>query len=463
MAVSIPIISEFDGKGVDKAIRQFKQLETTGEKANFVLKKAALGAGVALAGLTAGVASATKAAMEDAEAQSKLAQQLQNVTGATKAQIASAEQFVASLSRATGVADDNLRPALAALVRGTKDITQAQSALTLATDISIATNRDLVDVSNALAMAYQGNMRGLRSLSPEMAALIKEGASLNEVMNVLGGTFGGAAAANAETAAGKMKIFANSLNEAKESLGAAFLPVLEAALPKLQKFADWAQKNTDLLKVMTLAIGATAAATVVLNAAMNANPVVALAVGFVAVQAAIMKYGTALRGAIGTTELWNWNLNKLVGVLNKLIDLANRFSIVRKLFGIEVPNIDLEFGKAPSAVNFGPSSFLAGNVATPIGFPSMGAIPSAAAGLSGGSAGGRTVGAPASTPAIPFVPSGIDPFQDNPYVRRRGGIPEGGINITINSSIADASLPETIVQALQDYNQTVGPVSVVVG
>ena len=32
MAVTIPIISEFDGKGVEKAVKQFKQLETTGQK-----------------------------------------------------------------------------------------------------------------------------------------------------------------------------------------------------------------------------------------------------------------------------------------------------------------------------------------------------------------------------------------------------------------------------------------------
>ena len=28
MALSIPIVSEFDGKGIDKAIKEFKQLET---------------------------------------------------------------------------------------------------------------------------------------------------------------------------------------------------------------------------------------------------------------------------------------------------------------------------------------------------------------------------------------------------------------------------------------------------
>ena len=39
MALSIPIVSEFDGKGIDKAIKEFKQLETAGEKAQLQSKK----------------------------------------------------------------------------------------------------------------------------------------------------------------------------------------------------------------------------------------------------------------------------------------------------------------------------------------------------------------------------------------------------------------------------------------
>jgi hypothetical protein len=212
---------------------------------------------------------------------------------------------------------------------------------------------------------------------------------------------------------------------------------------------------------MTIAIGATAAATVVLNTAMKANPAVALAVGFIAVQTAIIKVGTAFRGAIGTTELWNWNLNKLVGVLNNLIDLANRFSIVRKLFGIEVPNIDLEFGKAPTPPNFGPSSFLGGNVATstPV-FPSLGLVPPAAIGpTSGGTSGGRAGGAPAVA-AIPYVPSGIDPFMDNPFVRRREG---GNLVVNVNGGLAtSADIGAAVVDAIKQYTNVSGPADIAV-
>ena len=53
MALAIPIITEFDGKGISKAITEFKNLETNGERAHFAITKAALPAAAALAGVTA--------------------------------------------------------------------------------------------------------------------------------------------------------------------------------------------------------------------------------------------------------------------------------------------------------------------------------------------------------------------------------------------------------------------------
>ena len=36
MAISIPVISDFDSKGIDRAIREFQKLETAGQKAQAV-------------------------------------------------------------------------------------------------------------------------------------------------------------------------------------------------------------------------------------------------------------------------------------------------------------------------------------------------------------------------------------------------------------------------------------------
>ena len=40
--LSIPIIAEYDGKALDRAIKDFKQLKTVGEKAQFAIRKAAV-------------------------------------------------------------------------------------------------------------------------------------------------------------------------------------------------------------------------------------------------------------------------------------------------------------------------------------------------------------------------------------------------------------------------------------
>jgi len=324
MAINIPIISEFDGTGVKKAVKQFQQLETVGEKAQFAIKKAAIPAAAALGGLAVALGDATKAAMEDQQEQAALALTLQNVTGAGAAQTAQVEKQISAMSRASGVADTEYRKALEALVRGTKDVGIAMNDMNLVMDISTATGMDSASVADALAKAYQGNFKALRSLSPEMSTMIKEGASLNEVMDVLGGTFGGATAKSAETAAGKMKIFKNSIGETKESIGAALLPVLEAVLPVLNKFAAWAQDNPKAFLAIAAAIGAVAAAIVVTNIAMALNPFSLIAAGVaLLVVALVAAYNKFEWFRDGINLIVNTVIGFFAGMVNAAIGAVN--------------------------------------------------------------------------------------------------------------------------------------------
>ena len=269
MGVILPIISEFDAKGTQKAIKEFQKLEGASAKAQFAIKKAALPAAAAVAGLGLALVGATKAAMEDQAEQVQLALALQNVTGATDAQVKASEDMISKMSLASGVADSELRPALASLVRGTKDIEEANRALALAQDISAGSGKDLATVSDALAKAYGGNMKGLAALSPEIKAMIKDGASLEDVMNVLGGSFGGASEAAANTAEGGMKRLGIALAETKESIGAALIPIVEALMPHLIAFGAWAQENTKVFLIVAGAIGGIALTILALNAAMK--------------------------------------------------------------------------------------------------------------------------------------------------------------------------------------------------
>jgi hypothetical protein len=284
MAINLPIISEWNPKGIDKAIADFKKLETNGEKAAFAIKKAAVPAGLAIAALGAVAFDAVKAFAEDEAAAEKLGLTLQNVTYATDAQIASVEQFITKTSMAAAVADDELRPALDKLVRGTGDVAQAQDLLTLALDVSAGTGKDLGAVSDALSKAYNGNFTALKKLDPALASLIEEGADADEVFGRLGATFKNQASTAANTTSGQMKNLSIQMGEFKESIGAAVAPLANKLLPSLLKLADFVKNNTTLVVVLGGVVGGLAIAIVAVNAATTAWAATTKA--FAAIQAA---------------------------------------------------------------------------------------------------------------------------------------------------------------------------------
>jgi len=462
--LSIPIIAEYDGKALDRAIKDFNQLETAGEKAHFLIKKAAIPAAAALGAVTAALTLAVKAAAEDEAQQAQLALTLENVTGATKAQVAASEEMIASMSRATGTADSELRPALAMLVTGTKDVATATDALSLAQDIAIGSNKSLGEVADALSKAFGGNMKGLQALSPEIKAMIKDGASLDEVMNVLGGTFGGAAATAANTAAGKFKILKNSLDETQESIGAALLPVVEKVLPVLQKFADWAQKNPQAFLAIAGAITAISVAILAVNFAMSLNPFTAIAAGVAALVVGIIyaynkfeTFRTIVNGVLnGLITGFEFFANAWINTINMIIDgmnLINPFTDIPKLPNINLPNIGGGSGGGAASTggaarNGGVSDILS----TAPTMPTLTApLPSVG---DGGGGGGGTQGpsyAPVNGP-IGYV-GGI---QD-----RMANRPDVTINVTGGISTS-AQIGQSVVDALTQYTQVYGPLNLAI-
>jgi hypothetical protein len=269
MAINIPIISEFDGKGISKAVAQFKQLETSGQKAQFAIKKAAVPAGIAIAGLGVALFDATKGAIEDDAAQQLLASTLKKTTGATEAQIAANENWISTQGKLLGVTDDELRPVLARLSKATGSVTKAQELATAAMDIAASTGKPLATVTASLEKAYGGNLTALAKLSPELRQMIKDGATFDEVMAAMAKTTGGAATTAANSAQGQFKRLSVSLAETKESVGAALLPAIEAVLPFLQKMGEWAQENSTIFLVIAGVVGGLALAIVGVNTAMT--------------------------------------------------------------------------------------------------------------------------------------------------------------------------------------------------
>jgi len=288
MAVFIPIISEFDSKGIDKAKREFQSLEGVGAKSAYAIKKAAVPAAAAIAGLGVALFDATKDAIADDAAQAKLALTMRNTTGATDAQITATEKWISQQGKALGVTDDELRPALGRLMSQTHDVTKAQELMSIAMDVAQGTGKNLSTVTEAMAKAAAGSTTALGKLSPELKQMEKDGASADEMMAALAGTFQDQASIAAGTAQGQFQRLGVALAETKESIGAALLPAIEAVLPYLTKMGDWAAEHPQILLAIGLAIGTIAAAIVAVNIAMALNPFSMIAIAVVALGALLV-------------------------------------------------------------------------------------------------------------------------------------------------------------------------------
>jgi len=479
MAISIPVISDFDSKGTDRAIREFQKLETAGQKAQFAIGKAAVPAAAALGVLADFGGDAVKAFMEDDKAAQLLAKSLKNTTGATDAQIASVEKFITQTSIAAAVSDDELRPAMDKLVRGTGDVTEAQNLLNLALDISAGTGKDLGAVSDALSKAFNGQLGPLKKLDPALAGLIENGATTDEVFAALGDTFKGAASTSANTASGKMKSFGIQMGEFKESVGAAVMPIVEKLLPAFTKIGTWISNNVPLVVTLGAVIGTLAAAVFVINgalaawaavgavtAAINAvmatsfsalwvatGAVVILAVvaALVALQMKFNIFGKAIDGIKAGFMAW-WGVVQFVfdAVKTGFGELANLGkAIFDGMGGAFKGVINAVLSAMEKGINFaikGLNTILDGIDKAAGPWVNFGSIPEVK--LPRLAEGGIVTG-----PTIAMIgeagPEAVIPLN------RAGGMGMGGNTITVNVNGGD---PNSIVRALQQYVRQSGPV-----
>ena len=100
-------------------------------------------------------------------------------------------------------------------------------------DISSATGKDLDTVTSALGKAYDGNTASLGKLGLGIDSAILKTGDMDLITKTLGETFKGFAEQEANTLEGRFARISIAINEAKESLGSALLPIIE----KFAKFA----------------------------------------------------------------------------------------------------------------------------------------------------------------------------------------------------------------------------------
>ncbi len=461
--LSIPIVTEFNGSGIDKAKKEFAQLDGAAAKTKFAFKKALLPAAAAVGTLGAALFDATKGAVEDAAAQDLLADALKRNTAATDAQIAANEDWISTQGKLLGVTDDELRPAIGKLVTQTGDLKKAQEGAALAMDIAAATGKPLSAVTDALAKAYGGNTKALAKLDPKLKDLVKEGLDAEGAMSVLADTFGGAATTKANTAEGQFQRLSVSLAETKETIGAALLPIIEKVLPFLTAMGNWASENSGLFLTIAGVIGGLAGAIVLVNGAMTIWSAATKA--FTGIQAAFN--AVMAMNPIGLTII---AIGLLVGALiiayNKFEGFRNVVDSVFRFIGSAVSgSIDLIKGYFSTVLGFYKGIFngiatLWNNTVGKLSFKVPGWVP----GFGGKGfdvpnipmlAAGGIVTAPTLAMIGEAGPEAVVPLS------RAGEFGMGGgNNVTINVNGGD---PRAVVDALRKYMQTHGAVPIRIG
>ena len=490
MSIRIPIISEFDDKGIAKAKKEFASLDGAAEKTGYVMEKAFVPAVAAVGALAAGLGMAAKAAAED-----DLAVQLENSTGAGQEQVKAVEDAISAMSRQAAVADDVLRPAFAALVRGTKDIDEAQRQMSLVLDISRATQIDATTVADALAKAYEGNYKALRGLTPEMANLIKEGADLDTIISVLGGTFGGANAAFVDTAEGGMAKMQIAFAEMQESIGAAILPLLERIVPVITKMAQAVEENADVVIILAGVIGTLSTAIIAYNVAIKtaaflqtafnitlaANPIGLVVAAIVLLGAALVAayakfegfrkvvdvvFGALKTGVKIAVDYVGNYLNGMVSVFRTVFNtIANLWNSTLGGLSFEIPDWVPGIGgkgfsipEMPTIGGGGSSASIATvggdkNLGVPIPSSTGSALVVAAPSTPSGRGGGGS--APAIVAAPNMLGAGI---ASNPFTSSARNAMLENVTINVSGGIStSAEIGQAVVDSIRAYNRSAGP------
>ena len=463
MSIRIPIISEFDGKGIEGAIKQFKNLEGAGAKAEFALKKAALPAAAALGALGIAAKGAIQEAIKSQSEQNRLTQILRTTTGATDDQIAVLGKQAAALQKVGVASAGNIQVAQAQLatfdlqISTIKQLTPALTDYVIAEKGATASAEDFKSMTNALAGALSGNFGALTKsgfvLDETTKNLISNGTESERaaaLVSVLNSTYKDFNETARDTAEGRMVALQNSFADLKTKIGVVLLPVFEKLVGYLMQVATFAERNSTVLIILGGVIGSLAAIVLIANAGMKAY-----AAGKLAVAAATFVAGKAqlFFNAVLTANPIGLAIVAIAALIAAFVFLEKRFGVVTIALKF-VGDMFHKFLIQPIQTAIA----LIGNLINAISrIPAIGGIGKIAGAVTGflGNIPGLADGGIVSRPTLAMIgeagPEAVVPLN------RAGGM---GTTINIYSTIADETLPEKLVQALRSYNRTTGPVRI---
>jgi len=218
--IFVRIIGEFKDKEFKRANKATSQLDKNFKN----LRRNAVRAFVAVAGISALKRSVKAFAEEDAAVQ-KLSKSLDNL--GLRFESGGIDEYLENLEKATAVTKDQLYPAFQQLANTTLSVTKSQELLNAALDISAGTGKDLQVTVTALSRAFNGNYTSLGKLQTSYTTAQLQAMGFEQTISTLSNQFSGAAAASAATYEGKIARLNVALGDAQENIGKGIVDALE--------------------------------------------------------------------------------------------------------------------------------------------------------------------------------------------------------------------------------------------
>jgi len=222
--------------------------------------------GNAVSGLTDFIGGSIQAGIDQEKVMTQTAQVIKSTGGAAGMTATQIGDMADSLARTTPFADDVVQASENMLLTFTNiGSTVFPQATKTVLDMSQALGQDTKSSAIQLGKALDDPIKGITALSrvgvtfdAQQKATIKTMMAANDIagaqgiiLKELSREFGGSAEAAGTTFAGKMAILNNTMDQTKEKIGLALIPVLESlmsgiqskVLPIFDKFAAWFMKD----------------------------------------------------------------------------------------------------------------------------------------------------------------------------------------------------------------------------
>ena len=304
MAINIPILTSFNGKGAEQAIKEFQNLTKASDKAAFAINKMAVPAALAFGAIVTGGYKAAQAASDFNETINKtniifgtatteikkFADTAASSLGLSKQAALDAAGTMGAFGKSAGLAGTDLSNFSIEMVKLSGDLASFHNAnpadVALALGAALRGESEPIRKYNVLlndaAVKAQAMKMGLYDGNGALTAQAKILATQKLILQQTSdaqGDFG----ETAGSAANQQRILAAQVANAKVSIGQAFLPILEAVLPVLVNFATAIGNNTGAFVAFVAVIGTISGAIVLAKGAMmlwKAASIITTAVNF---------------------------------------------------------------------------------------------------------------------------------------------------------------------------------------